>query len=170
MILPKVNSKKYIKTIIGIYILYVIVSPVISFATGHEPKLDYSVYEKCFGHSDEYKLIQSDFKDENNKYIVDTYKEEIKKQIVKTINDLDYYATNIAFDLDLKTGEISNLTMSIDIKDNMTNMILIDKIGIGNTIKKQEKNNLSKQEIEKIKNKLYNDYGINYEDIIINSI
>lgn len=33
MILPKGNSKKYIKTVIGIYILYVIISPVITFAT-----------------------------------------------------------------------------------------------------------------------------------------
>lgn len=30
MILPKGNSKKYIKTVIGIYILYTIISPVIS--------------------------------------------------------------------------------------------------------------------------------------------
>ncbi len=30
MILPKGNSKKYIKTVIGIYILYIIVSPIIT--------------------------------------------------------------------------------------------------------------------------------------------
>ncbi len=31
IILPKGNSKKYIKTIIGIYILYTIISPVLNF-------------------------------------------------------------------------------------------------------------------------------------------
>lgn len=30
MFVPKGNSKKYIKTVIGIYILYTIISPVIS--------------------------------------------------------------------------------------------------------------------------------------------
>ncbi len=33
MIIPKGNSKKYIKTVIGIYILYTIISPVITLAT-----------------------------------------------------------------------------------------------------------------------------------------
>lgn len=31
MILPKGNSKKYIKTVIGIYILYTIISPIITY-------------------------------------------------------------------------------------------------------------------------------------------
>ncbi len=33
MVLPKGNSKKYIKTVIGIYILYIIILPVITLAT-----------------------------------------------------------------------------------------------------------------------------------------
>lgn len=33
MVLPNGNSKKYIKTVIGIYILYTIISPVITLAT-----------------------------------------------------------------------------------------------------------------------------------------
>ena len=44
MILPKSNSKKYIKTIIGVYILYTIISPIIKIAGG-EFKIDYSDYE-----------------------------------------------------------------------------------------------------------------------------
>ena len=43
MILPNGNSKKYIKTIICIYILYVIISPIISFAVGYEFKIDSSI-------------------------------------------------------------------------------------------------------------------------------
>lgn len=48
MILPKGNSKKYIKTIIGIYILYIIISPVIKIAGGKEFKIDSKTYEKYF--------------------------------------------------------------------------------------------------------------------------
>lgn len=170
MILPNGNSKKYIKTVIGIYILYVIVSPVISFAVGHELKLDYSIYDKYFSTSDEYKSIQNDFENKQSKYIESTYKEEIRKQIRKTLGDLDYSVSNINFDINLETGEISNLTLSADFKEEYTNTITIDKIEIGNTIKKQEENNLTRQEIEKIKQKLHEDYGVEYDEIRINSI
>ena len=49
-------------------------------------------------------------------------------------------------------------------------LICTIKIEIGNTIKKQEENNLTRQEIEKIKQKLHEDYGVEYDEIRINSI
>lgn len=170
MILPNGNSKKYIKTVIGVYILYVIVSPVISFAVGHELNLDYSIYDKYFSASNEYKSIQNDLKEQEGKYIENTYKEEIRKQIKKTLNNLGYSASSINFDIDLGTGKISNLSISVDFKEEFTNAINIEKVEIGNSIKKQETNNLSRQEIEKIKKKIQEDYGIDYEEIRINSI
>ena len=42
MILPNGNSKKYIKTIIGVYILYVMISPVLRFVNKGDLKVDYS--------------------------------------------------------------------------------------------------------------------------------
>lgn len=48
MILPKGNSKKYIKTIMGIYILYAIISPAVKLMTGRDMNLSYSDYEKYF--------------------------------------------------------------------------------------------------------------------------
>lgn len=170
MILPNGNSKKYIKTIIGLYILYIIVSPVISFATGHELELDYSIYDKYFSASNEYKSVQNDFEDKENKYIENTYKEEIKKQIKKTINDFNYSASNIDFNFDIKSGKISNLNITVNDKEEYSNIIHISKVEIGNTIKKQQQNNLTKQEIEKIKNRIQDDYGIAYDEIRINSI
>lgn len=172
MILPKGNSKKYIKTVIGVYILYVIISPVITTVSGHELKLDYDIYDKYFAASNEYKSVQNDFESRNSKYIENTYKEEIRKQIRKTINDLSYFASNINFDIDLETGKISNLSLSVDLKKKITesNTISINKIEIGTAIKKQEDNNLSKQEIDKIKQKLQEDYGVEHDEIRINSI
>ena len=170
MILPKGNSKKYIKTVIGVYILYVIISPVITIVAGHELKIDYDIYDKYFSTSDEYKSTESNFKEKQNKYIENTYKEEIRKQIKKTINDLKLSASNINFDIDLETGKITNLNVSVDFKEEYTNTITIDKIEIGNAIKKQEENNLTRQEIEKIKKTLQENYSIDYEEIRINSI
>ena len=170
MILPKGNSKKYIKTVIGVYILYVIISPVITTVSGHELKLDYDIYDKYFTISDEYKSIQKDFESKNNKYIESTYKEEIRKQIKKTINELNYSASNITFDINLENGIISNLNISVDFKEEYTNTISINKIEIGTGVKKQQENNLSKQEIDRIKQKLHEDYGVEYKEIRINSI
>lgn len=170
MILPKGNSKKYIKTVIGVYILYVIISPVIITVAGHELKIDYDIYDKYFSTSDEYKSTESNFKEKQNKYIENTYKEEIRKQIKKTINDLKLSASNINFDINLETGKITNLNVSVDFKEEYTNTITIDKIEIGNAIKKQEENNLTRQEIEKIKKTLQENYSIDYEEIRINSI
>ena len=158
MILPKGNSKKYIKTVIGVYILYVIISPVITTVAGHELKIDYDIYDKYFSTSDEYKSTESNFKEKQNKYIENTYKEEIRKQIKKTINDLKLSASNINFDIDLETGKITNLNVSVDFKEEYTNTITIDKIEIG------------RQEIEKIKKTLQENYSIDYEEIRINSI
>ena len=172
MLLPKGNSKKYIKTVIGVYILYVIISPVITTVTGKDFKIDYDIYEEYFSTSDEYKSIQSDFKNENNKYIENTYKEELRKQIRKTINDLGYYIYNINFEMDFETGKITNLNINVVFKEEIqeNNAISINKIEIGKSIKKQEDNNLSKQEIDKIKQKIQEDYGIEYDKIRINSI
>lgn len=170
MILPNGNSKKYIKTVIGIYILYVVVSPAISFAVGHDFRIDYSIYDKYFGASDEYKSLQSDFETENNKYIEKTYKDEIRKQISKTISELGYIATDINFDLNFDSGEIKNIEITVENKEEFTNTIIIEKIEIGNTIKEQTKNELSRQEIEKIKDLISSNLGINNNEIKINSI
>ena len=172
MILPKGNSKKYIKTVIGVYILYVIISPIIMTVSGHELKLDYDIYDKYFTASEEYKSIQNDFESKNEKYIENTYKEEIRKQISDTIKDLDYSASNINFNINLETGKITDLNISVDFKEKLTesNTISINKIEIGTAIKKQEENKLSKQEIDKIKQKLHEDYGVEFDEIRINSI
>ena len=170
MILPNSNSKKYIKIIIGIYILYVIISPVIIFATGNEIKIDQNIYDKYFNTSNEYKSNLSDFEYKNNNYIVNTYKEEIRKKIGNTIKELNYSASNISFNLNLEEGKITKLSISVEDKEELTNIKAVEKIEIGNVIKKQEKNNLSRQEIEKIKKKLQEDFGIDYDEIRINSI
>lgn len=45
MILPEGNNKKYIKTVIGLYILFTIISPIISKISGGNSTIDVSKYE-----------------------------------------------------------------------------------------------------------------------------
>lgn len=80
MILPKGNTQKYIKTLIGVYILYTIVSPVITFATGKSFKIDYSEYEKYFNAVEIENSVDAGT-------IEDTYKTEIRNQMKKDIEE-----------------------------------------------------------------------------------
>ena len=66
MILPKGNTEKYIKTVIGIYILYTIISPVIGAFTGKDLKLAYSDYEKYFNYTDEQEAVINEVNNEMN--------------------------------------------------------------------------------------------------------
>ena len=45
MILPEGNNKKYIKTVIGLYILFTIISPIISKISGGNSTIAVSKYE-----------------------------------------------------------------------------------------------------------------------------
>lgn len=173
MILPKGNSKKYIKTVIGVYILYTILSPVISFGAGGKLKIDYSKYQDYFNETEEYKNLEDKFNNVTTNSIENTYKKEIEKKMKEDIKELGFFVENISFDIDLKTGEINKVKLSIEKKENSKSnntSITVNKIEIGNLTNRHEKNNLSRQEIEKIKEKLKNDYGIEYEQITINSI
>ncbi len=169
MILPKGNSKKYIKMVIGIYILYTIICPVITLFNGGDIKIDYSKYDEYFANTDEYKMLEEKINDVSTNSIEHTYKEELKKQIQNDIKDIGFNLENIEIELDLNTGEISyiNLTINKLKKENNANNIYVNKIKIGET---KIKNTLSKQEIEKIKDILKNKYNINSEKITVNSI
>jgi len=166
MILPKGNSKKYIKMVIGIYILYTIISPVITLFNGGDIKIDYSKYDKYFANTDEYKMLEEKLNDVSTNSIENTYKEEFKKQIQNDIKDTGFNLENIDFELDLNTGEISYINLTIN-KLKKENNIYVNKIEIGEM---KIKNTLSKQEIEKIKDILKNKYNISSEKITVNSI
>lgn len=161
MILPKGNSKKYIKTILGVFILYTIISPAIKFITGSSPQIDYSDYEKYFGTNEITASVEVPS-------LEDTYKIELEKQIKTDIEKLGYNAYNIKTDMNLKEGIINkiSLTISKEKKDENSISVSINKIEIGN--EDLEKKSDTK-EIKEIKQKLSEDYGVNYENITINS-
>lgn len=172
MILPNGNSKKYIKTVIGIFILYTIISPGIKLITKEEFKIDYTEYEKYFTKAEEARSLENEANDVTNKILENTYKEEIKSKIKKDIGDLGFFVSNIFLNTNIQTGEISKLDISVNKEKEertYTNSIVVNKIEIGDAKEKLE-NNLSRQQIENIKEKLVQNYGIKYEEIRINSI
>lgn len=172
MILPKGNTEKYIKTVIGIYILYTIISPVIGAFTGKDLKLAYSDYEKYFNYTDEQKVVRNEVNNVETNVIENTYKTEIERQIKNDIESMGFKLNNISLEFNMQEGNIRNVNLVIDRKEkeSESNKIAINNIEIGKSENKTQENNLTRQEIEKIKEKLKEDYDIDKEEIRINSI
>ena len=162
MILPKGNSKKYIKTIIGVYILYVIISPVLKFVNKGDLKVDYSKYEKYFGKDN--IMVTSDT------YMVeDRYNIELEKQLKLDIEGMGYNVKKVSAELDLDKGIVKYAKLVVDKDKPKENgiSVSVNKVEVGNI---KEENELSTDEIESIKQKITKDYGVPYENITVNSI
>ncbi len=132
---------------------------------GSELKIDYSEYEEYFN-----TVLDEDLNSVTSDSIENIFKEEIEKQIKQDIEDIGYYVKDISLDINLQTGEISNLIIYISEskEEYSNNSIIIENIEIGENIKYN--NNLSEEEISDIKELLEEKYNINTEKISISSI
>ena len=146
MILPEGNSKKYIKMVIGVYILFTIVSPVINSFTGNKIKL-----------SDELDLDTYIEESKDNINTHNTFESNNEKNI------MDIYISGLEDDLKAKLeskGYIVN-SINIDVSDNES--YTIDSIDLILEKDKKEDNN----EVTNDDNKNSDDTS---KDVNINSV
>ena len=139
---------------------------------GGELKIDYSKYENYFEESKEYKNLEEEINSVTSKSIENTYKEEIEKQIKKDLENIGFFIEDISLEINLETGEITNLILYLEDekKESSNNTIVIEKVEIGETKDKTQKNDLSEKKLKKIKELLKENYNIDSEMISINSI
>lgn len=142
LILPKGNLKKYIKVVLGVYIIYCFISPFVN---------NNSLYNIGDINLDDYVQI----KETNNLQSVDArienlYIDELKKSISKKVQEKGYKVSKCDIDAELTENSdnsgINNI--SLILKNNN-----IEKIEIG---AKNENN----QTAEEIKEELAKDYEI----------
>ena len=107
MILPNGNSKKYIKTIIGVYILYVMISPVLRLVNKGDLKVDYSKYEKYFGKDN--IMVNS-----NTYTVEDRYNIELERQLKSDIQGMGYNVKKVSAELDLDKGVVEYVKVTVD--------------------------------------------------------
>ncbi|MCI8392427.1 MAG: stage III sporulation protein AF [Clostridia bacterium] len=107
MILPNGNSKKYIKTIIGVYILYVMISPVLRLVNKGDLKVDYSKYEKYFGKDN--IMVSS-----NTYTVEDRYNIELERQLKSDIQGMGYNVKKVSAELDLDKGVVEYVKVTVD--------------------------------------------------------
>lgn len=162
MILPNGNIKKYIKTVIGVYIIFTIISPVVSKITGKE--IDISKYINVQTEKYQTKeLVTID----TNYYIKQTYIENIKNDITRELELKGYKVGKIQLEIEEGEAEYGKIKkIQLEILKNATN---IEPIEI--SVNKSEENkieSIAEGEKENIRNFLKTTYGTEEQNIIIN--
>lgn len=181
MILPNNKTKKYVRMIFGIYIIFNIISPFIK----NRDILDINTYE--FNEYSNYTTNQSSLNQSSmDSRIEQIYIEELEKDITEKVNDLGFnvttcnvYATFSSQEEESKIEKIElTVTKSEEQKEEeqtIENKIVneIQKIKPINTTieeKNQTENNqsISNSDAQKIKKFLIEEYGVEEKCLKIN--
>lgn len=181
MILPNNKTKKYVRMIFGIYIIFNIISPFIK----NKDILDINTYE--FNEYSNYTTNQSSLNQSSmDSRIEQIYIEELEKDITEKVNDLGFnvttcnvYATFSSQEEESKIEKIElTVTKSEEQKEEeqtIENKIVneIQKIKPINTTieeKNQTENNqsISNSDVQKIKKFLIEEYGVEEKCLKIN--
>ena len=173
MILPDSKNKKYVKTIIGLYILFTIISPIIkNFADGD---ISFASSEYLI-EMNEISSSYQKFDNVTNGNIQDTYLLSLKQDIQGKLNKKGYIAATINIEIEKKNtdncGQINSLSISLSKKpkneDNKTNnSITVNKIQVNNTTTKNENvsTKINDTEIKELKEYLSEEYGVEINNI-----
>ena len=193
LILPKGNSKKYVKVIVGIYILFTIISPVIAKVKGNELNvneiLDTAKFEKELEKSN--SKISEKLESNNSRSIKDIYVSNLTTDIKNKLKEKGYNVVSSSINVkDDKNYTIEEINLDVnkienEQADNQENeqevnrieSINIEKVKIrvdtDNTMDNTEeskiinKNTLTEEQKHEIKEYLSTTYNIDIKNIIL---
>lgn len=193
MLLPNNKTKKYVRMVFGIYIIFNIISPFVN----HKDILDVSAYDfnEMMG---DYATNQTNEEQSSvDSRIEEIYIEELEKDITKKIEDLGYQVItcNVYATLSSKNEEnyIEEIVLTVEkskeqetkennqqqeesIEDKLVEEIqkikpvntTIGEISRNDKEKKNNEQNISNQDIQKIKKFLKEEYGVEERCLKIN--
>lgn len=179
MILPNNKTKKYVRTVMGLYILFSIISPFIENSSKiNLNNIDLDSYTENTKTASS-KVEEVDQTSMDNR-INEIYKEELQKDITQKIEEKGYKVETckvVAY-ISEKNSEIEKITIKIngkineendnDVKNNtvenkiVTEIQKIQKvnIGVGENKENKEETNITKTDIKVIKDFLIKEYGV----------
>lgn len=172
MILPNSSSKKYVKVVIGMYILFTIVSPIIKKVGGKDINLNtinIEKYEQQISKSD--NTISRKFEDNNTRSIEDIYVSNLKADISAKLKEKGYEIDTS--DIQIKDDEnytIEKITLKLikmEQKQGKNNEIVINTVEIGNTISQKDSKTLSDDDKQEVKDYISETYDIDKKNINI---
>lgn len=172
MIVPEGKNKKYIKIVMGVYITFTIISPIITKVTGNNFELDVSKYEDLFNSNS----VQgtNEITSINNQSIENLYLNTIKTDIKTELDNEGYESKkiNITADINVENEEAKIYKIDIEVtkKQNEKDIKKVNKVEIGNSTDESnvEESTLSSDEVNKLKEVLAGKYEIEKEKIYIN--
>lgn len=188
MILPNGNNKKYIKTVIGVYVLFTIISPVITNVLGKDVSLDTFSYEEYFKNSNSYSQLSESFSNSTNSNIESAYVVNLEQDIKNKLKQKGYSASNIQLEIELEDeemyGSIKHIKINIKqieekeeeknntVSNTTINEVSVNKIQVGNNTNRVSTNTvdsktLTSTQTKEIKEFLNEEYGVDKEQITI---
>ena len=187
MILPSGNTKKYVKVVLGIYVVFNIITPIINEFTNSNFELSSIInIEEYTKKMETYEINSSNIDKSSEENIKEIYINSLKNDITTKLEEKDYLTKKVEVEIeDDETYRIKTINLSLvkkeeqedkeNIKENkvIVNEIEIVKIQVGKIDKNQETNtkeesNITENEKKEIKKYLSSEYEIKENQIIIN--
>lgn len=186
MIVPEGNNKKYVKTVIGIYIMFSIISPIITKFTSKQVSFSIDDYETYYKQTDTYEELNENFETSNEIELEELYIQKLKDDISEKLSNRGYRVNNI--ELEIKTenneeyGMITKMGIELDVltedeKEESSNndiesvnKVVINKVNVNENTSNDTSDIKKVKEIpnsDELKEFLSNEYGVTIENIII---
>ena len=161
MILPKGKLKQNVLFTSMIVITIVIIEPLVEFLNS-----DIDISKIYASNKNEYEITSNNINYEEyyNEKVKNTYKENLRNDMVKRLEEAGYIINNIECELDEETLEPKSLKVEIETEDGIVRPVRIE-VSNNNINNKKE---LALQDKLKIKKIAYENYGIKSENVIIN--
>ncbi len=185
MILPNGSSKKYVKVVVGLYILFTIISPAIKKFTSKDfnvnDLLDTKAYEEQMAKSDE--EISKKIEENNNRTIKDIYQSNLESDIKAKLKDKGYDVLSTYIQIrDDENYTIEFISLSVDKEETTPNTENSEKsntgtiqineveevnIQIGENTTKENNTTITSSEKQKIAQYISSTYDISIDNIEI---
>lgn len=174
MLLPDGNCKKYVKVVIGVYILFSIVSPVITKVTGNEFRVS-DIYDINSYIEASTKSTQDYAEINKENQIKQIYETNLKKDMKQKIEEKGYKVKSIFLELandEQYTLKKINISLSLkeqNTEENDVKIVNEIQISVANNNENQTGDvKISYKEQENLKTYLSSVYNLDKKDININ--
>lgn len=183
MILPNGNTKKYVKVVLGIYVVFNIITPIINEFTNSNFELSSIInIEEYTKKMDTYEVSSNNIEKSNEENIKQIYISNLKNDITAKLEEKEYSVKKVDIEIENnETYKIKNVELSLSKKEakeeqETKNEVVISEIEkveiqVGEKKKddaKEEKSDLTESEKKEIKKYLSSVYEIKEKQITIN--
>lgn len=158
---PKSKNTKYIKTVIGIYVMYTIIVPVMNLINGEEIDFSNIDYEKYFTNTDIYMEMEENIKEVADNNFKESFELNLKQDIENKLNKKGFIVSSVKLQIELNEkseeyGSIKKIKIGVSKKEKVNEEIVVNKVNIE---EQEESNILSEKEENNIKEFLRQEYG-----------